>query len=133
MNRRTLKSEKLLSSSPSRKSALIFGLLETFTIFEIFPGIFSICPFPISWPINSTYAEQSRKGPRYSQDSSRKDGKPLGLETPGLASLNINSLKSDTKLVGEGVKSARGEIAIPRRADHTRNMFGTSLDTTYCK
>ena len=33
----------------------------------------------------------------------------------------------------EGVKSARGETAIPRRADHTRNMFGTSLHTTYCK
>ena len=38
---------------------------------------------------------------------------------------------------GSGVwrrgESARGEIAIPGRGDHTRNMFGTSLHTTYCK
>ena len=34
---------------------------------------------------------------------------------------------------GEGVKSARGETAILGRGDHTRNMFGTSLHTTYCK
>ena len=27
------------------------------------PGIFPICPFPLSRPINSTYKEQSRKGP----------------------------------------------------------------------
>ena len=31
------------------------------------------------------------------------------------------------------MKSARGATAIPRRGDHTRNMFGTSLHTTYCK
>ena len=37
------------------------------------------------------------------------------------------------RVFGEGVKSARGETAIPRRADHTRNMFRTSLHTTYCK
>ena len=37
------------------------------------------------------------------------------------------------RVFGEGVKSARGEIAIPRRGDHTRNMFGTSLHTAYCK
>ena len=36
-------------------------------------------------------------------------------------------------LVGEGVKSARGETAIPGYSDHTRNMFGTSLHTSYCK
>ena len=27
------------------------------------PGIFPICPFPLSRPIKSTYEEQSRKGP----------------------------------------------------------------------
>ena len=37
------------------------------------------------------------------------------------------------RVFGEGVKSARGEIAIPGRSDHTRNMFGTSLHTTDCK
>ena len=31
------------------------------------------------------------------------------------------------------MKSARGEIAILGRGDHTRNMFGTSLHTAYCK
>ena len=43
--------------------------------------------------------------------------------------------EADTKIrvFGEGVKSARGETAIPRLGDHTRNMFGTSLHTTYCK
>ena len=38
-----------------------------------------------------------------------------------------------SRVFGEGVKSARGETAIPRLGDHTRNMFGTSLHTTYCK
>ena len=37
------------------------------------------------------------------------------------------------RVFGEGVKSARGETAILGRGDHTRNMFGTSLHTTYCK
>ena len=47
------------------------------------PGIFPICPFPLSRPIKSTYEEQSRKGPRHNLDLSRKvSGKP-----PGLASL----------------------------------------------
>ena len=34
---------------------------------------------------------------------------------------------------GEVVKPARGKIAILGRGDHTRNMFGTSLHTAYCK
>ena len=29
------------------------------------------------------------------------------------------------RVFGEGVKSARGETAIPRCGDHTRNMFGS--------
>ena len=45
-------------------------------------GIFPIGPFPLSRPINSTYEEQSRKGPRHNLDLSRKSGKPPGLETP---------------------------------------------------
>ena len=36
------------------------------------PRIFPICPFPLSRPINSTYEEQSRKGPRHNLDLSRK-------------------------------------------------------------
>ena len=35
-------------------------------------GIFPICPFPLSWPINSAYEEQSRKGLRHNLDLSRK-------------------------------------------------------------
>ena len=46
------------------------------------PGIFPICPFPLSRPIKSTYEEQSRKGPRHNLDLSEKSGKHPGLETP---------------------------------------------------
>ena len=46
------------------------------------PGIFPICPFPLSRPIKSTHEEQSRKGPRHNLDLSRKSGKHPGLETP---------------------------------------------------
>ena len=35
-------------------------------------GIFPICPFPLSRPINSAYEEQSRNGPRHNLDLSRK-------------------------------------------------------------
>ena len=45
-------------------------------------GIFPICTFPLSRPNNSTYKEQSRKGPRHNPDLSRKNGKTLGLESP---------------------------------------------------
>ena len=50
----------------------------------IFSGIFPICPFPLFFqPINSTYEEQSRKGPRHNPDIfKKKSGKPLGLEPP---------------------------------------------------
>ena len=37
-----------------------------------YPGIFLICPFPLSWPINSTYEEQSRNGPRHNPDLPRE-------------------------------------------------------------
>ena len=37
------------------------------------------------------------------------------------------------RVFGEGVKSARGETAILGCGDHTRNMFGTSLHTAYCR
>ena len=37
------------------------------------------------------------------------------------------------RVFGEGVQSARGETSRLGRGDHTRNMFGTSLHTTYCK
>ena len=46
------------------------------------PGIFPICPFPLSQPIKSTYEEQSRKGPRHNLDLPEKSGKHPGLETP---------------------------------------------------
>ena len=49
------------------------------------PGIFPICPFPLSGPINSTYEEQSRKGPRHNLDLSRKRWEHPGLETPRLS------------------------------------------------
>ena len=60
-----------------------FVLFGTFPIFRDFPdlsgdgpGIFPICPFPLSRPINSTYEEQSQKGPRHNLDLSRKKWEP---------------------------------------------------------
>ena len=35
-------------------------------------GIFPICPFPLARPIDSTYKEQSQKGPRHNLDLPRK-------------------------------------------------------------
>ena len=51
------------------------------------PGIFPICPFPLSRPIHSTYEEQSGKRTQQNPDLSRKKwetprfGNPPGLET----------------------------------------------------
>ena len=45
----------------------------------------------------------------------------------------IHYLEHMCRVFGEGVKSAKGEIAILGRGDHTRNMFGTSLHTAYCR
>ena len=57
------------------------------------PRIFPICP-PLSRPINSTYEEQSRKGPRHNPDLSRKSGKPPGLAFKvGLRWVFVNGLK----------------------------------------
>ena len=55
------------------------------------------------------------------------------LRTGLAAGFTVKRFHSENRVFGEGVKSARGEIAIPRRGDHTRNMFGTSLNTTDCK
>ena len=46
------------------------------------PGIFPICPFSLSWPINGTNEEQSRKGPRHNPDLPRKKWEHPGLENP---------------------------------------------------
>ena len=46
------------------------------------PGIFPICPFPLSRPIKSTYEEQSRKGPRHNLDLPRKKWETPGFENP---------------------------------------------------
>ena len=49
------------------------------------PGIFPICPFPLSRPIKSTYVEeQSRKGPRHNLDLSWKK-----WETPGFGNTPV--------------------------------------------
>ena len=65
---------------PFLSFSVLFVLLGLFPIFPGFsrdlsrdsPGIFPIGPFPLSQPINSTYEEQSRKGPRHNLDLSRK-------------------------------------------------------------
>ena len=47
------------------------------------PGIFPICPFPLSRPIKSTYyEEQSRKVPRHNLDLSRKKWETPGFGNP---------------------------------------------------
>ena len=59
------------------------------------PGIFPICPFPLSQPIKSTYEEQSRKGPRHNLDLSRKKvGNTRVWKHPGLASLKLVAMPS---------------------------------------
>ena len=65
------------------------------------PGIFPICPFPLSWPIKSTYEEQSRKGLRHNLDLSQKKweppppfGKPPGLASLKIGGRNVGSLGS---------------------------------------
>ena len=72
-------------------SFCLLGLSRFFRDFpDLFgdgPGIFPMCPFPLSRPINSAYEEQSRTGPRHNPDLSRRQGtppvwKPPGLETP---------------------------------------------------
>ena len=46
------------------------------------PGIFLICPLPLSRPIKSTYEEQSRKGPRHNLDLSQKKWETPGFGNP---------------------------------------------------
>ena len=76
---------------PDLDLSFLFCPFGIFPIFRDFPdlsgdsaGIFPICPFPLSRPINSTNEEQSRKGPRHNPDLSairtfpEKSGKPSG-------------------------------------------------------
>ena len=64
----------------------------------------------------------------------------LGLKLSGpnramqpRCAMRFESHAPKSRVFGEGVKSARGEIAILGRGDHTRNMFGTSLHTADCR
>ena len=55
-----------------------------FPIFGTFPmlsGMIPSCLFPLSRPMKSTYKEHSRKGPRHTQDLSRKKSETSILET----------------------------------------------------
>ena len=87
---------------------------------EIFPGIFEplFCgseknpgKFPPNFPLNF---------PNFPAKNQKKFTDELLQERR-------------EKVSGEGVKWARGETAILGRGDHTRNVSGTSLHTTYCK
>ena len=76
------------------RSGLVLPFLSFFVFSRFFwefpdlrgdgPGIFPICPFPLSQPIKSTYEEQSRKGPRHNLDLSRKK-----WETPGFGNTPV--------------------------------------------
>ena len=94
---------------PDTMSLPIWTFFVLFGTFPICSGISPICPaivrgfsrfvpFPIGRSINSTYEEQSRKGPRHNLDLSRKNGKPPGLETPGLASPKLLRLISNSAI-----------------------------------
>ena len=67
------------------------GLPPDFSgIFPICLVIFPICPLPLSRPLNRTYEEQSRKGPRHNLELSwRKMGTPRFGNPPGLASFRV--------------------------------------------
>ena len=67
-----------VSNGGVSRSGLVLPSLSFFVLFGTFPifsgfsrsvrglsGIFPICPFPLSRPINSAYGEQSRKGLRH--------------------------------------------------------------------
>ena len=65
------------------------SLLGLSRFFRDFPGlsgdssgIFLICPFPLSRPINGAYEEQSRKGLRHNLDLFRNKWKPHRFGTP---------------------------------------------------
>ena len=77
------------------RSGLVLPFLSFFVLFGTFPillgfsrfargrsGDFPDCPFPLSWPIKSTYEEQSRKGPRHNLDLSRKKWETPGFGNP---------------------------------------------------
>ena len=73
------------------------------------PGIFPICPFPLSRPIKSTYEEQSRKGPRHNLDLSRKKmGNTRVWNPPGLAFPNFCE---NLRPPNAGISRRRGESA----------------------
>ena len=91
-----------VSNGVVSRSGLVLPFLSFFVLFGTFPiflgfsrfargrsGIFPICPFPLSQPIQSTYNEQSWKGPRHNLDlSQKKVGNARIWNPPGLASLN---------------------------------------------
>ena len=60
----------------------------------------------------------------------------VGSGGPKLVVMNLGCVRAlnlteipKVRVFGEGVKSGRGETAILRCNDHTRNMFGKSLHT----
>ena len=66
------------------------GLSRFFRDFPDLPGdssgIFPICPFPLSRPLNSAYEERSRNGPRHNSGPfPKKVGNPPVLKSPSYA------------------------------------------------
>ena len=57
-------------------------------------GIFPICPFPLSRPIDSTYEEQSPKGSA-TPFPDKSGGNPLVWKAPGLASPKLQALTTE--------------------------------------
>ena len=86
------------------------------------PGIFPICPFPLSRPIKSTYEEQSRKGLRHNLELSRKKWETPGLENPRFTDLvygpETDPKRSQTEPNGPRPKRSRnGPTSSPLESD----------------
>ena len=99
---------------------VLFVLFGTFPIFWDFPdllgdgpGIFPICPFPLSRPIKSTYEEQSRKGPRHNLNLSRKKWETPGFgNPPGLASLKRFAIRDSVPLRSGVIIASLSELQV---------------------
>ena len=75
--------QRLLNEGVSNGGAFpIWTRLSPCVLLIVSCGIFPICPFPLSRPINGSYKEQSRKCPRHNPDLSQKVENPTVWKPP---------------------------------------------------
>ena len=91
-----------------------------------------ICPFPLSRAINSTYEEQSRKGPRHNPDLSRKKvGNPLVWKPLGLASLKPKSHDAVVAAIFAALRRNR-DIGVPKGGCFDQGLFSKIASRGFC-